>query len=259
MFALLERSSGDPEPALSSVEGVKGAPPSLPGAGKVRFVAAGKKRWLVCCDAPLNRYGEDAINAGLKDMDWVSERAMAHEAVVEFAMSQGTVVPMKLFTLFHSDERAVAQLLADPDAVDEVLRRLRGCEELGVRISVDDARAAMRVGGTPAVPAISGAAFLARKKQVRDSAQEAARRTQRAAEDGFETLAALAEDARKRPLVATELGSARLLLDGAFLVKKTGAKKFRAAAEKLGQDLGGAYTVTVTGPWPPYNFIQRES
>jgi hypothetical protein len=39
--------------------------------------------FLVVADAPLARYGDDAIQRGLSDLDWVSRAAVAHEGVVE--------------------------------------------------------------------------------------------------------------------------------------------------------------------------------
>ena len=54
------------------------------------------------------KYGEQAINRGLTNLDWVSRAAVAHEAVVESFITSPAVLPMKLFTIFTSDERALA-------------------------------------------------------------------------------------------------------------------------------------------------------
>ena len=50
-------------------------------------------------------------SSGPRDVDWVANAAVAHEVVVEhFARRTGsTVLPMKLFTMFSSVERAVAE------------------------------------------------------------------------------------------------------------------------------------------------------
>ena len=54
------------------------------------------------------------LEARLRDLDWVSEIALAHEAVVEhFARARGAVVvPMKLFTMFSSMDKAIADVAA---------------------------------------------------------------------------------------------------------------------------------------------------
>ena len=38
--------------------------------------------WVVHADVPLDRYGPGPLEASLKDFDWVSRIALAHEAVV---------------------------------------------------------------------------------------------------------------------------------------------------------------------------------
>src|SRR2546422_9809885 len=71
----------------------------LPGAGKPRLLDAGGGLWLVVADAPIARYGEAAIARGLKDLEWVAQCALAHEAVVERVSAKATP-PVKPLTLF---------------------------------------------------------------------------------------------------------------------------------------------------------------
>src|SRR5206468_2950515 len=58
--------SADTPPRLTRV------PAGLPGTGTVRLLDAGPNLYVVAADAPLDRYGEAAINRGLGDLDWVS-------------------------------------------------------------------------------------------------------------------------------------------------------------------------------------------
>src|SRR5258708_1351949 len=76
-----------------------GVPPGLPGVHKPRALDAGGSLWLIAGNAPLALYGTGPIEAGLKDLDWVAERAVGHERVVEHFVEhiRGTVVPLKLF------------------------------------------------------------------------------------------------------------------------------------------------------------------
>src|SRR5258706_6060813 len=88
-------------------------PPGLPGMGPVRLLDVEGGLFVAVADAPLNRYSEAAINRGLTDLDWVSRAAVAHEAVVESFITETAVLPMKLFTIFTSDDRAMAHVRAD--------------------------------------------------------------------------------------------------------------------------------------------------
>src|SRR5438477_11305247 len=79
----------------------------LPGTRPVRLVDVEAGVFLAVADAPLDRYGEAAIHKGLSDLDWVSRAAVAHESIVESFVGETAVLPMKLFTIFTSDERAL--------------------------------------------------------------------------------------------------------------------------------------------------------
>jgi hypothetical protein len=237
------------------------APRGLPGAGEVRLLQVDRSLWLAVCDAPLSRYGEAKINAGLKSMDWVSTCAIAHEAVVEHFSRAKALVPMKLFTLFHGDERALDYVRRERKRLDRVLKRVTGAQEWGVRIHLDDAKAAKAAAARArkaARGATSGAGFLLRKKQQRDVAQELAASAHESAGRVHRSLERKARDARRRTPVQGELG-ARLLLDAAYLVPRPRAAAFKAAVRALEKRLPEGYDVSFSGPWPAYNFIADAS
>ena len=106
----------------------------LPGLGKPRLLDAGTGLWIVAGDAPLPQYGEASIARGLTDLEWVSTCAIAHESVVERWIRAQAVVPMKLFTIFESDERALAYIRQQRRRLDRIIRRVAGRCEWGVRI-----------------------------------------------------------------------------------------------------------------------------
>jgi len=110
---------------------LRGAPAGLPGAGRPRAIDAGGGLWLVAANAPLERYGEKPIERGLRDLAWVSSVAVPHEAVVEHVARNGTVVPMKLFTLFRSDARALEHVAKRRKRIDRVVERNQALVQAG--------------------------------------------------------------------------------------------------------------------------------
>ena len=92
---------------------------------------SGLRKWLAVADAPLSRYGENTINSRLSDLDWVSRAAVAHEAVVEAFIDSAAVLPMKLFTIFTTDERALAHLHGEERRIDAMLKRVANHREWG--------------------------------------------------------------------------------------------------------------------------------
>lgn len=238
-----------------------GAPAGLPGTAELRALEAGEALWLIAAHAPLDRYGEKAIEEGLRDLTWVSGCAVPHEAVVEHFARIGTVVPMKLFTLFNSDGRALDHVKQDRKRIDRLVERLEGREEWGVRCILDEltaltrarSEAAREAGGSP------GAAFLLRKKKEADAARELLQRARDRAAALFERIAAKADDARRRAPPPGEVGK-RVLLDAAFLVRRGKVKAFKTALEREAKKLEPlGYQVALTGPWPPYNFVAEAS
>ena len=93
-------------PALTRV------PAGVPGATPPEARPVAPSLWVVAASVPLDVYGTDALEPRLRDLDWVSQAAVAHDAVVDH-LSRGrgtTVIPMKLFTMFSSIDRAIAEL-----------------------------------------------------------------------------------------------------------------------------------------------------
>ncbi len=224
------------------------APKGPPGVKGPRLLELGKGAWMVVGDAPLSRYGEAALEEGLRDLDWVSRCALSHQAVVEHFRSSKAVVPMKLFTLYLDDRRALEFVARDRRRLDEVLARVAGREEYGVRVALDEARAlrlAERRAHSAAGSPKSGSGYLMRKKKVQDTFRDFSAQARAAAEEVHQRLSSKAPQA-----------GGKLLLDAAYLVPKRRAPSFLKAAQGLAgilEDEG--YALTLTGPWPPYNFI----
>jgi len=240
---------------------LRGAPAGLPGAGRPRAIEAGGGLWLVAADAPLERYGEAPIERGLQDLAWVSSVAVPHEAVVEHLSRKGTVLPMKLFTLFRSDARALEHVNRQRKRIDRLVRRIEGREEWGLRVTLDElsARKLAQRSAQQTAQGSPGAAFLLRKKKEHDAQRELLQNARDRASALFEQLAAKADDARRRPPPPGEIGK-RVLLDAAFLLPQRSVKPFQAAVRAQARKLSPlGYQLTLTGPWPPYNFVVEAS
>lgn len=233
-------------------------PRGLAGMSAPRALTVDRGLYAIVATAPASRYNEASINRGLSNIDWVSRAAVAHDAVVEHFIDADAVLPMKLFTIFTDDERALEHLRRERARLAATAKRVARQHEWGIRVLLDRARAAAAENKrTGSARANGGAAYLAAKKARRDAATELATRAHDTVSELFERLAAKARDARRRS--AGELPSqGSLLLDAAFLVPRTRAASFRALAARESRALAPhGYAVTLTGPWPPYTFVQE--
>jgi hypothetical protein len=212
LYCLLRHAAPDPPAA-------DGVPAGLPDASAPRLLAVQDRLWLVACRVPLAVYGEAALARHLEDLEWVSARALAHEAVVEHFIDAGALVPMKLFTLFASDERALAHVRGDRRLLEPILDRVAGREEWGVRVTYEPGRAA-RAAPAPdpaAAPApASGRDFLLRKQRERAASRLTPASGREAADAAHHDLSARAAECRRRD---SELGP-RVLLDCAAAARR---------------------------------------
>jgi len=238
-----------------------GSPPGLPGCGPVRTLAVEDGLWLVAASAPLAQYDGEEIQRHLSDLSWVSERALAHEAVIEHFGAADAVLPMKLFTLFASDDSALAHVRESRGRIERALERVAGCVEWGVRVRLDEARAreafseeSRRESGPPP----SGKAFLLRRKLEQDASRNLVGRLRDEVDDVFAELAGGASEAVRREPAAPPEAGGRLLLDAAFLVPSQRSAAFEALVERGSARLAPrGCEVTLTGPWPPYHFVEE--
>lgn len=233
------------------------APPGLPGADPPRVLPAAPSLWMIVAEVPLDTYGPEPLEQQLADLDWVGRIALAHEGVVEhFARRTAfTVIPMKLFTMFSSPDRAVADIAKRKTTISSAMRRIAGAEEWGIRVMRG---AAPAMGATPAGSATSGAAFLAAKKRTRDEAQRARVAAIEVAAEAYGRLAAMARDVRRRD-EAPPAGATSPLLDAAFLVPASRRERFKTAAQREAARCAAAGAqLTLSGPWPAYNFVQGD-
>jgi len=224
---------------------------SLPGGTPSRAVPAGGGLWLILCELPADRYSADRIDARLRDLDWLSACALAHESVVQRFVNRPALAPMKLFTMFASETRALALVRRRRRRFDRILDRVAGCREWGVRV----VPGAVRPRSRPQTPATSGVEFLQRKQRALEAKVASAGRGRQLADRVHRRLRSLARAAARQEATPRVAGLAAPVLDAAYLTAGTGAA-FRAAVRHLDRTARAqGYRVMLTGPWPPYHFV----
>jgi hypothetical protein len=234
-------------------------PAGLPGAGSVRLLDVEKGLFIAVADLPLEKYNASAISSGLANLDWVSRVAVAHEAVVESFVASRAVLPMKLFTIFKTDERALEHVRSQRTRIASLIERVTNQQEWGVRVVLDRALATAAASKKKRAAAArgTGASYLAQKKAQRDVSKELAARARDTVASLFERLAARSSDAKRRSASELPAQGGPLLLDAAFLVPRTRATTFKTLAVRESKALARhGYGLTLSGPWPPYTFVQ---
>src|SRR5438270_6748960 len=168
-----------------------GTAPSPPGVSgeHVRAVVDGPLAAVVG-SVDAQQFGPEALARNLENLDWLAAKARIHDAIVAAVAACGPVVPVRLATLFSSDE-GVRQLLRDRrDDFQRALRAVTGRAEWGVKAYVDPDSLAGSLSGQPDLHQPSGEGDLAHRGQGAGSAYLLRRRDQLAARASAQSTAA---------------------------------------------------------------------
>jgi Gas vesicle synthesis protein GvpL/GvpF len=239
------------------VYGVAEDDPALERLDGVELIRHGKLAAIVR-EVPLDEFAESILPERLNDREWLERNARAHEDVLQSAAAVTAVVPLRFGTIYRSREH-VGQMLGErADEFADVVERVRGHSELGVKAWVDLSalERTLTADGEPAAAARAGAAYLRHRAQQEERSRELAARCTELAEEAHTRLSAVAaSDVVNGPQPRELTGrSEAMLLNGAYLVRD-GDDRLRREVERLAAehaDLGVEYELT--GPWPPHNF-----
>ncbi|MFF5259708.1 GvpL/GvpF family gas vesicle protein [Actinomadura viridis] len=247
--------------ALEGTTGVAGT--------AVRAVAAGDLTALVST-VRLDQYGEEALRANLEDLTFLEETARAHHHVVDRAARAAPTAPVRIATLYRDDERIGEILTQRREQFTEVLDSITGRTEWGVKAyahpdAYEEAPAATGTTATAgtgtgtgtSAGAGAGTAYLKRRQDQRRRREDATRRITAQAEAVHDELAGHAVAARRHPPQDPRLSGHQgtLILNTAYLVDDEASQAFLKVADDIAARLPGI-EVEVTGPWPPYSFIE---
>ncbi len=210
----------------------------------------------------LAEFEEEALRSRLSDIEWVERVARAHEGVLDDLCARTVVVPMRMCTVYRSEENLRSMLQSEEVNLRSALEFLDGKLEWGVKViahadahglapdaasAADDARSAS-----------SGADYLARRRARRDQEAEIEDAQADVAAQIHETLGSLAHDGLLNPTQSTDLPAedGRVIMNGVYLVEREVTEIFHQEVQGLARRFAEhGLELVQTGPWPPYNFV----
>ena len=230
---------------------MRGAPDSVPGAGRARLLAIDRGVWAVVADAPLERFAGEPLQQEMQDVEAISRHALAHALVIEFFFRRATVIPLKLFTLFSSDDKVSEHVRTRLAPLRRMFAALAGLEEWGVRVIAGEVEA------ESARTLDSGRDYLQVKKRLHEQAVAPSRATVRAVNGALRSFARLASKTRTETFPPP--GRGRPYVGGAsFLVQAKRRGAWMKHAAKLAAALATeGHRLEMSGPWPPYHFVSK--
>lgn len=218
-------------------------------------------------EVPADRFGATEFRSALNDAEWLKDRILSHEKVVEELRSSHDVVPFRFGTIYLDRAQVSNALARHSAALCQALERIRGASEWGVKLYCDGDMLRRRVEAESRSirhlrglleQASPGARFFLQKKYVKALDDEAAATIAGCVERIRQGLAACAgesADIEVQP-AAVHGRCADMVMNAAYLVAEESLAQFRQTVAALQEEYAAhGFDHELTGPWPPYHFV----
>lgn len=226
--------------------------------GAVRAIVAGPFA-AAYSEVADETYGEAALNERVRDLDWLTPRAAAHQTVnARLLEVAGVVLPLSFGALYRDDDRVREMLREDVPARSERLRQLAGRGEWVVTILRDlgdehDGDGSLEVLDREIASSAPGKGYLLTKRRTSVAKEATARADADAADRAMTHLVRAAERTYREPVVHG--GGDVVVLRVSLLASKSATGRIDGAIAAITAELEpSGYRVRVTGPWPAYRF-----
>jgi hypothetical protein len=225
--------------------GIDGAGVALLDAGPVSAVFS---------ILPDTAYGVAAWREHAEDPAWLAKVATEHQRVLGDLVQDTDVLPLRLPAMYRDEVHLHRMLEAEAPLFGAVLESLHDHLEWSVHlylVAEPDHAAAER-------PA-TGHDYLRQKSEAKAHREAARGNREQLVHDAYASLADLSRQSVANSPQDGALSGRRepMLLNSAHLVCRRHERLFFAAVEQVAARLGQeGIAVEVSGPWPPYNFVE---
>ncbi len=245
---------------LYAITGPDGSRVRTADAIEGRAVRALEESELVALvsDVPASGFEQAALDENVRDPQWLTPRAAAHQAVNAAAHDQTKAsLPVPFGTIFREDERVLEMLRERAAELKARLVSVRGRGEWVIGLYRDTVQAAehlSRVGeavaGREAVAASAGRRYLEARKDETARRERLRRLDEDASEASHAAVGRVSKRAFEEPVVQD---AGDLVARATYLVRGEDEERLRAAVERFnGEWHDRGYELRATGPWPVY-------
>lgn len=224
---------------------------------------------------PLQQFGLRALEQRIGDLEWVAPRVLVHERIIEEIMAVYPVMPIRFCTIFAATDRIAELLKIHHAKIIRFFSDIGDNEEWGIKGYINGSRLEEALKkGRPTVQAGEakqraaslpvrctqtgpGQAYLLGKKRdlaIKDGLDGIVAQI---TEEVFQDLLAHAVNGVRSKALQVEDGEERreMVLNAAFLLPKRDVRSFLECVKETEKRCHRhGLTLSVTGPWPPYNF-----
>jgi Gas vesicle synthesis protein GvpL/GvpF len=198
-------------------------------------------------------------NTPLVVYDPTRENVFAHEQVNETVMREFTVLPMAFGALFRTEEDIVELMRGTQDALRDVLAKMEGKVEFGLKVNWDRERVIaeleqeneeIRNLKEQITSRTTGSTYFARMQLGRLVETALTEQTDGYVREVYSVLRDTAVASRSNKPIGD-----KMIMNAAFLVERERESEFDQKVKEIAAKYEGKLSFKYTGPWPPYNFV----
>jgi len=233
----------------AALEGIDG--------GRVRAVTDGALAAAVS-DVDQREYDSTPLNERVRELEWLTPRAAAHQAVNGRLLELlGAVLPRSFGSIHGNEERMRAVLRDDAPALASRLHELAGRAEWVLTLTRDAAAQPddedVRALDQEIAGSAPGRAFLLEKRRTTVASRSIERRDAAAADEALRAVGDVAERSYREPVAQS--GTDVIVLRASLLVPRARESDLADAVVRAEGQLGAlGYRMRASGPWPAYRF-----
>lgn len=191
--------------------------------------------------------------------DPTRENVLCHEHVNELVMEEFTVLPMSFGTLFRTREDIIELLKSTFDALKDVLQKMKGKIEFGLKVTWDKPRVLAEIEReSEEIRKLKEEIDSARSTSTYFGRMQLGRLVDAALSERadlyVEAIYAALRDCAIASRSNKPIGE-NMIMNAAFLVERGRSDAFDKAIDEIAKRHEGTLHFKYTGPWPPYNFV----
>jgi len=242
------------------------------GKGEV-FTLAYRQLEAVVSKVFLEEFASEEIQKKAReDVNWIKEKAIAHEKVIEEAMREKDkllcLIPMRFGTIFKEEAKLKEMLEKDYLKIKKALNRIQGKQEWSVKVYLKNKKKFEQVikkkneaierkeREMTSLP--EGMAFFIEEELKETVSKEMEKELNKFVETFFESFRKHALASAKGKILSKDVTGRRepMVLNAIYLITKEKIEDFKKETEELnGKIRAEGFSLEYSGPWPPYDFV----
>ena len=216
---------------------------------------------------PEKEFSPANLKKNLSDINWLESKIVEHIRVINKIMEHTPVIPFKFGTIYNSESDLKKFFTAYYTSIKENLLKIKGKEEWAVKIycnrrilseQIDNISKDAEDLEKQIMASSPGKAYLLQRKKTELIKAEVDRICNEYRNSYFDNLKNLSELSSLNMVHNEDIISKAgiMILNASFLVKKDEVLTFKNAAGIPGKkDKGSGFLIDITGPLPPYSFV----